>query len=126
MAERSDPRRDRTEQRRRAERAHLQQTARMLDRARPEPRPDFRANLAQRLQVEPLERRRLLRTARLLKGVRPRPRPSFRTRLASELGERRAAPHGERRLIAAYALSGLVLLAAAAAGLAGLGPLAPG
>jgi hypothetical protein len=107
------------------ERRRLKQTARLLERARPEPSPDFRADLAQRLQVEPLERRRLLRTARLLEGARPQPGPSFRSRLASELGERWAAPR-DQRLIAAYALSGVVLLALAAAGVAGLGPLAPG
>ena len=67
-AERFDPRRNRAELERRAERRRLKQIAHLLERARPEPSPDFRANLAQRLQVEPLERRRLLRTARLLEG----------------------------------------------------------
>jgi hypothetical protein len=107
------------------DRRRLKQTARLLERARPEPSPGFRANLAQRLLVEPLERRRLLRTARLLEGARPQPRPPFRSRLRSELGDRPAASP-DQRLIAAYALSGLVLLALAAAGVAGLGPLAPG
>ena len=90
-AERFDPRRNRAELERRAERRRLKQIAHLLERARPEPSPDFRANLAQRLQVEPLERRRLLLTARLLEGARPQPRPSFRSRLGNELREPGAA-----------------------------------
>jgi hypothetical protein len=119
-------RRDRSElERRAADRRRLKQTARLLERARPEPSRDFRATLAQRLLVEPLERRRLLRTARLLEGARPQPRPSFRSRLGSELGERGIAQE-PRRLIAAYAASGVLLLLVAAAGVIGLGPLAAG
>ena len=54
MAERLDPRRNRAKlESRAAERRRLQQIARLLDRSRPEPRAAFRADLGQRLQVEP-------------------------------------------------------------------------
>lgn len=127
MAEHLDPRRNRAKlESRAAERRRLQQIARLLDRSRPEPRAAFRADLGQRLQVEPRQGKRLLRTARLLDAERPRPRSSFRTSLGSRLRDGHAGPQSQRRVIAAYALSGAVLLAAAAAGLVGLGPLAPG
>jgi hypothetical protein len=125
MAEHFDPGRDQAEQERRAERRRLKQIARLLELSRPQPSPDFRANLGQRLGVESLEPTRLLPTERLLEGARPQPRPSFRNRLGTELSERGAATHVPRP-IAAYTLSGLALLALAAAGVAGLGPLAPG
>jgi hypothetical protein len=127
MAEQLDPRRDPAEpEARAAERRRLKQTARLLQRARPEPRAAFRADLGRRLQVEPLERRRPLRTAGLLDAARPQPRPSFRSSLGSRLRDAHTGPQNQRRLIAAYALSGAILLTAAAAGVVGLGPLAPG
>ena len=65
----------------------------------------------------------LAETARLLERSRPVPRPAFRGRLARELrGPSDDLPR-VRRLIAAYAGSGLLLLAVVAAGLAGAGPL---
>jgi hypothetical protein len=69
-----------------------------------------------------------------LQALRPAPDPDFRHELRAELlGEepRRtpapSLPHRNtfRALAAAYALSGAVLLAIAAAGLAGTGPFAP-
>ena len=60
-----------------------------------------------------------------LERARPVPRPGFRGELRRHLVARRHVmrPAGLRRLIAAYSVSGLLLLAVAAAGLAGAGPL---
>jgi hypothetical protein len=75
------------------------------------------------------ERDQLARFARRLERERPVPRPAFRgwlgRKLARQLEPHRAAPPRLRLLIGAYAASGLVLLAAAAIGVAGAGPLAP-
>lgn len=62
----------------------------------------------------------------MLERSRPGPRPTFRGDLRRRLlGSAAAArPAGLRRLIAGYAVSGLLLLAVAAAGLGGIGPLA--
>lgn len=70
------------------------------------------------------------RIAEMLEAERPVPRAAFRGDLRRALlaRERRApqAPPRLRVMIAAYAGSGAVLLAIAAIGLAGVGPLAPG
>jgi hypothetical protein len=75
------------------------------------------------------ERDKLARLGRRLERERPVPRPAFRgslgRRLARQLEPHRAAPPRLRLLIGAYAVSGLALLAAAAIGAAGVGPLAP-
>jgi hypothetical protein len=70
------------------------------------------------------ERDALLETAQMLEEARPAPRPGFRGRLARQLQGEFHRPRRAPRLIAAYASSGLALLAFVAAGLAGLGPFA--
>jgi hypothetical protein len=74
--------------------------------------------------LDPQERAELLETARLLEEHRPVPRPEFRGQLARRLGKRLSNPYPARRLIAAYAGSGFVLLMVAGVGLGGVGPLA--
>ncbi len=63
-----------------------------------------------------------------LSGARPLPAPSFRGELRRRLAGAQAsggvAPRRVRALAASYALSGLLLLAVAAAGVAGGGPFA--
>lgn len=73
------------------------------------------------------ERDELIETARLLEASRPLPPPAFRGRLRRDLLSRedrfsRGAQVRARRSVLAYGGSGTVLLAVAAAGLAGLGP----
>ena len=70
------------------------------------------------------EREQLLETARLLEQQRPLPRPAFRGDLARQLRANSTGPFRARGLIAAYAGSGMALLALVAIGLAGGGPLA--
>jgi hypothetical protein len=84
-------------------------------------------------KLEAAEREGLLETARLLEQERPVPRPAFRGALAKRLRPRSTSRGGLRfssrqrlrLLIGAYAGSGLALLAVVAAGLGGIGPLAP-
>ena len=75
------------------------------------------------------ERDTLARLSHRLERERPVPRPAFRgslgRTLARQLEPHRAAPPRLRLLIGAYAGSGLALLAAAAIGVAGVGPLGP-
>lgn len=82
----------------------------------------------QDLELEPAEREQLARTAARLEAERPIPRPAFRgelgRRLLEELEPRRVPPGRLRVLITAYSGSGLCLLAVAALGVAGAGPLA--
>ena len=71
----------------------------------------------------------LERTAERLRDARPLPRAGFRAELRAQLltdvrGRRLAAPGRLRLLIAAQACAGAVLLAVAAVGVAGAGPLA--
>jgi hypothetical protein len=70
------------------------------------------------------------RIAARLEAERPIPRPAFRGELRRELTRtalrRPAAPPRLRVMIASFAGSGIALLAIAAIGLAGGGPLAPG
>ena len=65
-----------------------------------------------------------------LEGERPIPRAAFRgdlrRLLLADAGRRPAPPPRLRLVIAGFASSGTVLLAIAAIGLAGTGPLAPG
>jgi hypothetical protein len=67
---------------------------------------------------------------RRLETERPVPRAAFRGELGRELRARMdatpARPHRLRLLIATYAGSGTFLLAVAAVGLAGVGPLSAG
>jgi hypothetical protein len=74
------------------------------------------------------ERERLAGLARRLETERPVPRAAFRgalgRRLLRQLERHRARPGRLRILITAYAGSGLFLLAVAALGVAGAGPLA--
>jgi hypothetical protein len=67
-------------------------------------------------------------TEERLKGERPVPSPRFRSELRRRLSEHLspdpARPERVRLRVAAYAGSGAVLLAVAAIGLAGTGPLA--
>jgi hypothetical protein len=67
------------------------------------------------------------RIADRLRAERPVPAPGFRGELRRRLlvgGRRPIAPRRLRLLITAYAGSGAVLMAIAAIGLAGVGPLA--
>jgi hypothetical protein len=75
-------------------------------------------------KADTLERVLLTETARLLERERPVPRPAFRGKLARELRPDSSSPYRVRRLIAAYAGSGVVLLLVVAIGLVGAGPLA--
>ena len=86
--------------------------------------PDSRSDDTLDPSPEDRERIELLETARLLEEQRPVPRPIFRGRLARQLRAESTNPQRVRRLIAAYAGSGLVLLMVVAIGLAGVGPLA--
>jgi hypothetical protein len=64
---------------------------------------------------------------RRLRAERPVPRAGFRAELRATLREREpiiAEPPRLRLVVAAYSVSGAALLAVAAVGLAGLGPLA--
>ena len=65
--------------------------------------------------------------ARLLESSRPVPRAAFRGALRRRIvnENRRKSSARVRRLIAAYAGSGALMLTIAFAGLAGAGPLAP-
>jgi hypothetical protein len=76
--------------------------------------------------LKPQERTKLLDTARLLEEHRPMPRPAFRGQLARRLRGPSRDPYPVRRLIAAYAGTGFVLLIVVGIGLAGAGPLAAG
>jgi hypothetical protein len=87
--------------------------------------PDPRRDEILDPRLDTRERERLLETARLLERQRPVPRPTFRGKLARQLRADSRGPYGVRRLIAAYAGSGLALLIVVAIGLAGTGPLAP-
>jgi len=86
----------------RAESDALVAVAIRLQAASPAPAPGFRDGLRRKLT-----------------GPRSRRRQSERSRT-------RLTPRGARTLAAAYAGSGLALLALAAIGLAGTGPFAPG
>jgi hypothetical protein len=70
------------------------------------------------------------RVAARLESERPVPRPAFRGKLRRDLitsAERQPTkPPRLRLVIAAFAGSGTALLAIAAIGLSGIGPLAPG
>jgi hypothetical protein len=71
--------------------------------------------------------RELAQTALALKQARPLPNPGFRGRLGRELSMR-PSPASPRRLrlkILGLAAAGLLLLAVAADGVGGGGPLAP-
>jgi hypothetical protein len=73
------------------------------------------------------ERDRLADIDRFLARERPIPRPAFRSQLRRRLvSDSSGAPRGRvRLLIATYAGAGALLLAIAAVGVAGTGPLAP-
>jgi hypothetical protein len=88
----------------------------------PDPRPDDILDP----KLRPTERRELMETARLLEEQRPVPRPAFRGKLARQLRADPGSNYRVRRLIAAYAGSGAVMLLVVAIGLAGFGPLASG
>jgi hypothetical protein len=70
----------------------------------------------------------LVELARRLERERPVPRPGFRATLRQTLldaqGERALSRRTARLQVAAYAGSGVVLLAIAALGVSGVGPLA--
>ncbi len=78
--------------------------------------------------LEPAERERMIALARRLDEERPLPAPGFRGELRRRLAGAEAAgavaPRRVRSLALSYALSGLLLLAVAAAGVAGGGPFA--
>jgi hypothetical protein len=78
--------------------------------------------------VEPRERPQLTKVDERLRAERPIPRPAFRGALGRSLLAG-LEPSGERlgrvrALVAAYAGSGLCLIAIAAVGVAGAGPFA--
>jgi hypothetical protein len=76
---------------------------------------------------EPDDRKELAALEARLEDERPLPRPAFRGELRRQLLAQEAAPLSARHLrllIAAYAICGSVLLAVAALGTAGAGPLA--
>jgi len=79
--------------------------------------------------LEAGERDGLTRFARKLERERPVPRAGFRDslgrRLLRQFEPRRTPPRRLQVLIAAYAGSGVILLAVAALGVAGVGPLGP-
>ena len=75
-------------------------------------------------QLDPRDREELMETARLLEEQRPVPGPMFRGKLARRLRADSRRPYTVRRLIGAYAASGLALLIVVGIGLAGAGPLA--
>jgi hypothetical protein len=78
--------------------------------------------------LEPAEAERMLELAQQLSAARPLPAPGFRGNLRRQLAGAQAAgavaPRRVRALAGAYALSGMALLAIAAAGVAGGGPFA--
>lgn len=77
--------------------------------------------------LDPREREELSAIAQRLRYERPVPRLAFVAALRKALiGTEPEAPQRAQRLIAAYAGSGLILLALAALGIAGAGPLAAG
>lgn len=79
-------------------------------------------------ELVPGERQQLARIGERLRAERPIPRPAFRgalgRRLLDQLEPSRPRSSRVRVLIAAYAGSGLCLIAIAALGVAGAGPLA--
>jgi len=78
--------------------------------------------------LEPAEAERMVEVGLRLAGARPLPDPNFRGELRRQLAGAEAsggiAPRRVRALAASYALSGLLLLAVASAGVAGGGPFA--
>jgi hypothetical protein len=78
--------------------------------------------------LAPDEAERMLELALQLEAGRPLPAPGFRGELRRRLAGTEAkgvmAPRRVRSLALSYALSGLLLLAVAAAGVAGGGPFA--
>lgn len=82
------------------------------------------------LEVEPDEREPLLALADRLERERPVCAPGFRGGLRRSLLERLGAgpsrPERLRALVFAYAASGFTMLAVAALGVGGIGPLAAG
>lgn len=70
------------------------------------------------------EREALVALALRLEATRPSPSTAFREELRQRLLPRRLPPAS--RLAAAYAVAGSLLLALAAAGLAGIGPFGAG
>jgi IS5 family transposase len=100
-----------------SERDHDTRRDRMSDELRP---------YVDRSEAEAIDR-----IAERLLAERPAPRAAFRAALNARLlelaGSRGTAwrPRRLRALVAAYAGSGVALLAIAAIGLAGVGPLAP-
>lgn len=87
-----------------------------------EPHPDFLES-----ELDPQDRESLLDIAHRLELERPTLRPDFRGDLRRSLLDIEVeTPRHLRLLIAAYAGSGLILLAVVAIGVAGSGPLAAG
>ncbi len=80
--------------------------------------------------AEPGERDHLLALAERLERERPLCSPGYRgelrRRLLAQLGAQPSRPERLRALVFAYAASGLVMLAVAALGVGGIGPLATG
>lgn len=78
--------------------------------------------------LEPAEVERMIAIGQRLDEERPLPAPGFRGELRRRLAGAQAAgavaPRRIRALATSYALSGLLLLAIAAAGVAGGGPFA--
>jgi hypothetical protein len=78
--------------------------------------------------LEPAEAERMVAVGMQLSAARPLPDPNFRGELRRRLAGAQAsgapAPGRVRALAAAYALSGLLLLAVAGVGVAGGGPFA--
>jgi hypothetical protein len=78
--------------------------------------------------LEPAEAERMLELALQLEAARPLPAPGFRGELRRRLVAAQAggatAPRRVRAFALSYALSGLLLLAVAAVGVAGTGPFA--
>lgn len=82
--------------------------------------------------TDPSEIRELATVAQRLRAERPLPRPQFRGELGRRLargggpqGTPLLAPRRALRLAGYYSFAGLLLIAVAAAGLAGAGPFAP-
>jgi len=79
-------------------------------------------------ELEPGEAERMVAVGMRLADARPLPEPNFRGELRRRLAGAQAggavAPRRVRALAASYALSGLLLLAVAVAGVAGGGPFA--
>lgn len=72
------------------------------------------------------EREALVALTLRLEATRPSPSPTFRAELRQRLLPRRLPAPSHRALAGAYGLAGALLLALAAAGLAGIGPFGPG